>query len=90
MAMIDLGATGNFMSRRFVNENRIATCEKNDGYELIAVDGSRLPDVDSETILLLLAIQRHYEEITLDVINTASHDIVLGMPWLEKHNLVID
>ena len=90
MAMIDLGATGNFMSRRFVNENRIATCEKNDGYELIAVDGSRLPDVDSKTILLLLAIQRHYEEITLDVLNTASYDIVLGMPWLENHNLVID
>ena len=44
------------MSRRFVNENRIATYEKNDGYELIAVDGLRLPDVDSETILLLLAI----------------------------------
>ena len=90
MAMIDLGATGNFMSRRFVNENRIATYKKNNGYELIAVDGSRLPDVDSETILLLLAIQRHYEEITLDVLNTASHDIVLGMPWLENHNLVID
>ena len=73
-----------------MNENRIATCKKNDGYELIVVDGLRLPDVDSETILLLLAIQRHYEEITLDVLNTASHDIVLGMPWLEKHNLVIN
>ena len=80
IAIIDLGATGNFISRRFVNENRIATYKKNDGYELIVVDGLRLPDVDSETILLLLAIQRHYEEITLDVINTASHDIVLGMP----------
>ena len=78
------------MSRRFVNENRIATYKKNNGYELIVVDGSRLPDVDSKTILLLLAIQRHYEEITLDVLNTASYDIVLGMPWLEKHNLVIN
>ena len=56
MAIIDLGATGNFMSRRFVNENRIATYKKNNGYELIAVDGLRLPDVDSKTILLLLAI----------------------------------
>ena len=54
--MIDLGATGNFMSRRFVNENRIATYEKNNGYKLIVVDGSRLPDIDSKTILLLLAI----------------------------------
>ena len=68
------------MSRRFVNENRIATYKKNNGYELIAVDGLKLPDIDSETILLLLAIQRHYEEITLDILNTASYDIVLGMP----------
>jgi hypothetical protein len=88
--MIDSGATGIFISRRFVNQNRIATCEKNDGYELIAVDGSSLPDVDSETIPLPMAIQQHHEEITLDVLDTASHDVVLGMPWLEKHNPVID
>ena len=44
------------MSRRFINENRIAIYKKNNGYELIAVDGLRLPDVDSKTILLLLAI----------------------------------
>ena len=46
--------------------------------------------MDSETIPLPLAIQRHHEEITLDVIDTASHDIVLRMPWSEKHNPVID
>ena len=80
IAIIDLGATGNFISRRFVNENRIATYKKNNGYELIVVNGLRLPDVDSKTILLLLAIQRYYEEITLDILNTASYDIVLGMP----------
>ena len=56
MAMIDLGATGNFVSRRFVNKNRIATCEKNNGYELIVVDGLYLPDMDSKTILLPMAI----------------------------------
>ena len=54
--MIDLGATRNFISRRFMNRNRIATYEKNDGYELIVVDGSHLPDVDSETIPLPMAI----------------------------------
>ena len=90
MAMIDSGATGNFVSRSFVKRNGIATQEKNDGYELIAVDGSSLPSVDSETIPLPMAIQRHHEEITLDVLDTAGHDVVLGMPWLEKHNPVID
>ena len=44
------------MSRRFVNENRIATYKKNNGYKLIIVDGLRLPNINSKTILLLLAI----------------------------------
>ena len=90
MAMIDSGATGNFMSQRFVKSKGIATQEKNDGYELIAVDGSRLPDVDSETIPLPMAIQQHHEEVTFDISDMASHDVVLGMPWLEKHNPVMD
>ena len=80
MAMIDSGATGNFMSQRFVKSKGIATQEKNDGYELIAVDGSRLPDVDSETIPLPMAIQQHHEEITFNISDMASHDVVLGMP----------
>ena len=90
MAMIDSGATGNFMATRFVKRHGIATREKHEGYELIAVDGSSLPDVDSETIPLPLALQRHHEEITLDVTDMASHDVVLGMPWLRKHNPIID
>ncbi|CAA77891.1 Reverse Transcriptase, partial [Cladosporium fulvum T-1 virus] len=89
-AMIDSGASGNFASESFVTRNRIATCKKKEGYELIAVDGSSLPSVERETIPLPLAIQRHHEEITLDVTDMASHDIVLGMPWLRKHNPVID
>ena len=44
------------MSRRFVNENKIATYKKNNRYELIVVDGLRLPDINSKIILLLLAI----------------------------------
>ena len=44
------------MSRRFINENKIAIYKKNNGYELIVVDDLRLPNIDSKTILLLLAI----------------------------------
>ena len=37
-----------------------------------------------------MRIQRHHEDITFDVVGMAPHHIVLGMPWLKKHNLVID
>ncbi len=57
---------------------------------MMAVDGSPLPDVDNETVPLSLVFQKHHEEIVLDVLPTARHDIVLGTPWLERHNPSID
>ena len=91
IALIDSGADGNFASESFVKSQGIATRSRREGtYKLTVADGSPLPKVERETIPLLLAIQQHYEEIVLDVIDMASHDIVLGMPWLRKHNLVID
>ena len=78
------------MSERFAQNKGIATRKKKDRYKLITVDRSSLPKVDSETIPLPLAIQQHHEEVVLDVTAMASHDIVLGMPWLKKHNPVID
>ena len=53
--MIDSGASGMFISERFVQQHGIATRKKkNGGYELVAVDSSSLPDVDSKTMLLPL------------------------------------
>ena len=53
---------------------------KDGGYKLTAVDGSALPDVDSETMPLLLSFGEYYEDITLDVVPIARHIIVLGIP----------
>ena len=56
-AMIDSGASGNFISTSFVQRNGIATRRKKDGgYELMVADGLSLSEVDSETIPLVLAI----------------------------------
>ena len=91
LAMIDSGASGTFISEKFVQQHGLATCKKKDGgYELSAVDGSPLPDVDSETTPLSLKFQQHHEKIVLDVVPMARHDIVLGTPWLERHNPSID
>ena len=89
-AIIDSGASGNFASESFIQRTGLATQTKRQGYELIAVDGSPLPCMERETIPLPLAIQQHHEEIVLDVTAMASWDIVLGMPWLRKHNPVVD
>ena len=56
----------------------------------MAVDGTILSNVDNETVPLSLVLQQHHEKISLDVMAMARHDIVLGTPWLERHNPVID
>ena len=63
-----------------MRQKGLATRKKQNRYKLIIVNSSQLPDIDNKTILLLLALQQHYEEIVLDITNIASHDVVLGIP----------
>ena len=93
-AMIDSGATENFMSQKLISKTGFATQRKKDAYDLTVIDGSPLLNedgrVDTETIPLPVAIQHHHEELIFDIVRMATHDIVLGMSWLKKHNLEID
>jgi hypothetical protein len=92
--MIDSGATGNFLSHKFTSSNDLAIQKKKAPYELIVIDGSPLSTkdgrVDRETMPLPVAIQKHHKKLTFDIIQMATHNVILGMPWLELHNPTID
>ena len=80
-----------FILERFIYQYGIATRKKkNSGYELVAIDGLALPNVDSETMPLLLTFQKYNEKVILDIVPIARYDIVLGTPQLEKYNPNID
>jgi len=59
-AMVDSGATGNFMARALVEKKGYPTQKKPDAYNLMVVDGNPLLDgngrVDKETKPLPIAI----------------------------------
>jgi hypothetical protein len=46
--------------------------------------------ITHEVTRVTLSIQNHQEEIDLDVFGLATHDIILGLPWLREHNPRID
>ena len=46
--------------------------------------------VSREIKPLKVGIQQYYEELTLDVVRMASHNIVLGKPSLNRYNPTID
>lgn len=88
-ALIDSGASGNFISSALVGLRDIPTRRKDQVYELELFQGKGW-QVNQETLPVPCVIQKHHEEIVLDVVFMKTHDVVLGIPWLRKHNPAID
>lgn len=61
-------------------------------YPLRVANGKLMPEESRVTheVVARLKIHNHHEEIRLDVFETATHDVILGLPWLRKHNPDID
>jgi len=88
-AMIDSGAAENFISERILRQLRTNDQRKEKPYELMVIDGSELPSqgqVDRQSVPVRLQVQQHREELTFDIVRMATHNIVLGRPWLTQHN----
>ena len=94
LAIIDSGAMGNFISKQLVDKFGTITKLKEDPYDLMVIDGNSLPSDDGrvryETTPVTLVMSDHEEKLSLDTVRMASHDIVLGAPWLQHHNPSID
>ena len=94
-AMIDSGATGNFIDQEAVLNNGFRTKRKKKPYQLTTLDGGALgPDqgrVSLETEQMVMkSVRGHTEDIQFDVTTLGTHIVVLGMPWLYEHNPSID
>ena len=94
LAMIDLGATGNFISRKFATNHQIPGLPKERSYQLTVIDGTPLNQdegmVKEETLPLISQIHgKDLGRITFDLVSIP-HEVILGIPWLEKVNPSID
>ena len=92
--MIDSGATGNFMLRKFATNHRISRLPNERPYQLTVVDGTPLNQdegmVKEETLPLMSQIhEKNLGRITFDLVSIP-HEVILGIPWLEKVNPSID
>src|SRR3989440_492878 len=89
-AMIDSGASGNFMTPKYAKRHKLQTQTKKHPYELRVVDGTLISqnngEVNQETHPLTTRIHDHEEVLQYDIVNLGRHDIILGRPWLRKHN----
>src|SRR5215207_7177786 len=92
-ALLDSGSQANYISPQAIERAGLLQWKKEDPYPLHVANGEPMPNNDTikyETRNTSLIVQEHREEIDLDVLEMATHDLILGLPWLRKHNPRID
>ena len=92
-ALLDSGAQSSYLSLRAIWLAGLRPQRKEQPYPLRVANGEPMPEeseITHEVTDIQMNIYRHHEEITLDVFGMATHDVILGLPWLRKHNPWID
>lgn len=93
-ALIDSGAMGIFMDPDFARENQIPTKQKRIPYQLTLLGGKEAGIdgwVRKQTCAIELIMQDGHAELAVfDLVPLGRHTVVLGTPWIKKHNPSID
>src|SRR3954449_5367825 len=87
--LIDSGSSGNFVREKFAKSVQLPLQPKNIPYQVKLADKTTL-DVNQAAPRIELQIQDHTDTLDLDVLPLEGNDIILGKPWLRKHNPNID
>ena len=85
--MVNSGAMGNFIHPQFVKEHKLVT-KTHTPLVVNNVNGHLLSHVDQQ-VEVQMKVGNHAETLTFDIAPLGKHNIVLGLPWLQWHNLMI-
>jgi len=84
-AMLDTGATANFIHQDLVKKYRIQTIPQQNPLTTKDVHRRILAIVDKQAIFHLQT-RSHIETIIMDIMPTGQHSLILGMLWMETHD----
>ena len=92
IAMIDYGATSNFLNPGFAKTYDIPLIKKLVPHKVELVDGTLISSgpVTHGTLPLGISIDSHHETLSFDVAKLKHYPIILGLGWLQHHNPYID
>ena len=90
-ALLDSGATGLFIDTEFVQAKNLTTTKLPRAIPVYNIDGSLNQHGSiKETVDLILRYQDHTERATFYVTALGGVPVILGHPWLTRHNPQID
>jgi len=89
--MVDSGASSQFIDLDFALNLNLPLATKEKPEELVLADGARsIVRQITHTCTLKLAIDQHMEELTFQVTKLAGWNLIVGKPWLRRHNPTIN
>jgi predicted aspartyl protease len=90
-SLVDCGATGLFVNRSYVKANRLTTRTLSAPIPVYNVDGTpNEAGSVTEVADFILRYKGHSERALFAVTTLGKQDLILGHPWLQKHNLEIN
>nr|AFJ03903.1 retrotransposon-like protein 1 [Sus scrofa] len=91
-ALVDSGASANFMDERFAQEHYVQLFEKPYPQQVQTVDGSLIGNepVWLYTEALVCIHQNHQETIEFDIVPSPNFSVILGINWLRVHAPEVD
>ena len=90
-AMVDTGATGDFIDRDFVERTKLPTRKLSQPIPVYNVDGTPNEAGSIDRVVdVIMTYKGHSERILLAVTRLGKQSMILGFTWLKKHNPEID
>lgn len=90
-ALINSGATDNFIDAKAAQDLQILFCLKSTSVLVETIDGSLLfsGPVTQETVPLEAIIHGHWEVLQFNAMHPPDFPLIIGITWLEQHGLCI-
>lgn len=90
-ALVDSGATSNFIDSDFINKNELILEQKDTPTPLYVIDGRPvISGAVTHTCAITCNLGNTSTRLVLDVTRLGPSPVVLGMPWLRAKNPAID
>ena len=90
-AMLDSGAMGLFMHTRFVKRQGFTTHRLEHEIPLLNIDGSRnAQGAVTQFVRLQVTAGEYSEELEFLITDIGPEDVILGLPWMQRVNPLID
>ena len=88
--LLDDGATGDFISSSFIKKLQVTPVLEPSRQIKLAIKSNSTPAQCTMSITVPIALSSLVEERYFDIADLDHYDVILGMPWHEDHDPVIN